>query len=237
MGRNSRNKLTEQFIAHSREMRESPAWRYLPDNARRILDRLELEHMHHGGAENGCLPCTYSDFVRAGLRRASISLAIRQAEALGFLEVTHRGGRAISDARWPSRYRLTYVLGGGKSTERTDDWKRIKTTQEALSALGLARDARNRDTQPTKGIKSRTIVKFKKPDAETELRREAQKRNSNATGAGRENGTPVSDAKTELPSISRPGGTSSANCGASQTDTSEASGQAWSAASRARACA
>src|SRR3954447_23862008 len=94
------------FVAHRREMRESAAWRNLPDNARRILDRLEVEHMRHGGAENGALPCTYSDFVAAGVRRASVSLAIRQCVALGFLVVTHRGGRSNAEYRNPSRYRL-----------------------------------------------------------------------------------------------------------------------------------
>jgi len=103
--RRKNNQISGQFVAHSRELRESAAWRALPDNARRILDRLELEHLRHGGAENGALPCTYSDFVAAGVRRASVSLAIRQCAALGFLEVTHRGGRSNAEYRNPSRYR------------------------------------------------------------------------------------------------------------------------------------
>jgi hypothetical protein len=48
-------------------MRSSPAWLALPDNARRVLDRLELEHMQHGGAENGVLVVTFDDFERHGI--------------------------------------------------------------------------------------------------------------------------------------------------------------------------
>jgi len=133
--RRKNNSITGQFIAHPRELRESSAWLALPDNARRILDRIEIEHMRHGGAENGALPCTYSDFVGHGIRRASVSLAIRQCTALGFLEITHRGGRSISEHRNPSRYRLTYINGRHTSAIRTDEWKRITTEQEAIAAL------------------------------------------------------------------------------------------------------
>jgi hypothetical protein len=41
-----RSAIAGAFVAHSLEMRSSPAWMALPDNARRVLDRLELEHMH-----------------------------------------------------------------------------------------------------------------------------------------------------------------------------------------------
>jgi hypothetical protein len=80
-------------------------------DARMVLDRLEVEHMLHGGAEIGNLACTYFDFEKAGIRRASIALAIRQCVAMGFAVVMEQGGRAISDVRWPSRYRLTHVPG------------------------------------------------------------------------------------------------------------------------------
>jgi hypothetical protein len=91
--------------------------------------------MRHGGAENGALPCTYSDFVGHGIRRASVSLALRQCTALGFLEITHRGGRSISEHRNPSRYRLTYINGRHTSAIRTDEWKRTPIKIRRLSAL------------------------------------------------------------------------------------------------------
>jgi hypothetical protein len=129
-----RNSIAESFISHRRSMRESFAWQFLPDNARRVLDRLELEHMRHGGAENGKLICTYSDFAKAGIRRASIALALRQCQALGFLECTRRGW-SISEFRTPSRYRLTYVFGRGEHGHPTDEWSRIKCAEDAREAL------------------------------------------------------------------------------------------------------
>src|SRR5215207_11211757 len=107
--RRKNNQISGQFVAHSRELRESAAWRALPDNARRVLDRLELEHMRHGGAENGSLPCTYADFERAGIRRASVALAIRQCVVLGYVQVTTQGYRGAQGFRQPSLYRLTYI--------------------------------------------------------------------------------------------------------------------------------
>jgi hypothetical protein len=169
------NSILKNFIAHSREFRESPAWRALPDNARRVLDRLELEHMRHAGSENGKLPCTYSDFVKAGVRRASVALALRQCVALGFVEITKRGGRSLSNVRRPSLYRLTYVFGRSAAGMPTDDWKRIKTIEEARLALQLA------TAEPKKpGRASGTPLR----SSET------------GTRAGREIGTPSLGAKS-----------------------------------------
>ncbi len=75
------------FIAHRLEMLESDAWAALPLAARRVLDRLEVEQANHGGKENGNLICTYGDFERFGIRRPSISAAIRLLEGVGLLEV------------------------------------------------------------------------------------------------------------------------------------------------------
>ena len=50
-----RNQIAGQFIAHPKQMVESPAWRALSLAARKALDRIEIEHMNHGGAENGKL--------------------------------------------------------------------------------------------------------------------------------------------------------------------------------------
>ena len=188
------------FILHTLEMRQSPAWVCLPDNARRVLDRLEVEHACHGGAENGKLVCTYSDFAKAGIRRASIALAVRQCVALGFLEVRVQGARSISNERWPSRYRLTYVLGVKGSPDPTHDWRRFETVEGAHAAAAMALSGRNLSTQ----VRS----KFKKPDAKTSLEPDA-KTLPDWGMAGRENAPPRPDAKTRHLSISRGGRTGS----------------------------
>jgi hypothetical protein len=135
MARRHKLNLTGPFVLHSLEMRESPAWRALSDNARRILDRIEVEHMAHGGAENGKLICTYDDFQNAGIRRKSISRAIRECVALGFLEITIQGGLKRADIRRPSNYRLTYVNGRGESPDPTHDWRNIATSEHAAAAI------------------------------------------------------------------------------------------------------
>lgn len=137
-----RLQIEGQFVAHRREMRESPAWGALTWNARQILDRLELEHMAHGGAENGKLICTYAQLVEAGMRGPSIAEAINICEALGFLEVTKRGAPSRSSYRSPSTYRLTYLNGrteAGDISMATDEWARIKTAGMAQSAVAAAR--------------------------------------------------------------------------------------------------
>ncbi|MBS7702668.1 hypothetical protein [Chelatococcus asaccharovorans] len=148
--RRRKNAIGSAFIAHKKEMRESFAWRYLPDNARRILDRLELEHLRHGGADNGFLKCTYSDFEEAGIRRASVALAIRQCVELGFAEITGQGQRSVSSFRAPSLYRLTYLNGWGRSMPPTDDWQRVTSDESAVAALTRASAARNFATQPVR---------------------------------------------------------------------------------------
>lgn len=106
--------------------------------------------MAHGGAENGSLPCTYPDIEKDGVRRASIALAIRQCVELGFAEVTRPGGRSISDIRLPSLYRLTYVVGRNKNDTPTDEWRRIRTDEDALHALARAAAGRRYTTQAAK---------------------------------------------------------------------------------------
>lgn len=142
------NAITGPFIIIRHEVKTSPAWRALPDNARRFLDRLEIEHMDHGRSENGNLICTYSDFQKAGIRRASIALAKEQCEALGFLKVTETGRRAAAEFRAPSRYRLTYVHGVRKNPDPTDEWKSIKDDAQAKLALAEVRMRRELAKKP-----------------------------------------------------------------------------------------
>lgn len=113
--------IAGQFIPHRVDMLESDAWASLSLAARRVLDRLEIEHAHNGGKENGNLVCTYKDFERFGIRRPSIAAAVRQVVAVGLVEVTHRGRGGNAEYRDPSRYRLTY-LATGKAAP-TDDWR------------------------------------------------------------------------------------------------------------------
>jgi hypothetical protein len=131
-----RNKLAEQWAAHRISMLESPAWQVLSLSARRVLDRLEIEHAHHGGRENGRLPVTFEQFCAYGIDRHAIAPAIRECGALGFLEVTEAGRGGNAEFRRPNRFRLTYIQG---NLPPTDEWREIKTIE---AAQALAIDAR-----------------------------------------------------------------------------------------------
>jgi hypothetical protein len=139
-----RNQIAGQFIVHPRQMIESPAWRALSLGARRALDRIELEHMSHGGAENGKLPVTYLDFEHTGVRRHSVAPAIRELAALGFIEIMRKGYHGAAELRAPSLYRLTYLRArdaGYKDATGSHDYLKIKTDEEAEKMAAVARRA------------------------------------------------------------------------------------------------
>src|SRR5439155_8307807 len=116
-----------QFIVHRADMRRAPAWRALSNNALRALLRLELEHLNHGGRDNGRLPVSYDDFQRSGIRRQSVAAAINELVVFGFIVITEVGRRGSADVRRPSIYRLTYLrtFENGEWQLPTDDWERI----------------------------------------------------------------------------------------------------------------
>lgn len=118
-------------------MLRSPAYRALSLSGHRVLARVEIELADHGGKDNGALPVTYADFIDYGLDRHAIGPAIRECQALGFIEVTERGRSGNGEFRKASKFRLTY-----KHTERghpTDEWERFEEHDEAQNAANAAR--------------------------------------------------------------------------------------------------
>jgi hypothetical protein len=132
-----RNKIAGQFSARTIKMMESVAFRVLSHSARRVLDRLEIEHAHHGGQDNGRLPVTFNDFVNFNIDRHAIAPAVREVEALGFARVTERGTAGNADFRSPNKFALTYRAT--KDAPASDDWNRIKTIEEAQAVARAAR--------------------------------------------------------------------------------------------------
>ena len=126
-------------------MLESPAHRVLSLSARRVLDRLEIELYRHGGKpeENGRLASTYDHFVEFGIERHAIGPAIREAVALGFVQITRRGCAGNAGYRQPTWYRLTY-RHSGSDKRTTDDWRKIETIEQAEIIAKAARIPRSR---------------------------------------------------------------------------------------------
>jgi len=115
-----------RWVWHTADMRNTEKWLRMPLTCRRLLDRIELEHMAHNGQENGRLNVAYSQFVQWNISRRSIPAAIRYAENAGFLEVMKRGYH-VKDTT--NEYRLTYVAtrervrGVYEWSAPTNEWK------------------------------------------------------------------------------------------------------------------
>lgn len=119
------------WVPHRLEMLISPAWRARPIAVNRIIDRLEEEHLRHGGLNNGELYVSYAQFQQAGVSRRVVKAALECGRDLGFIQIRQEGeGRG--DVRPPNAYRLTF-LPAGKSVP-TDDWKSIGEDRAAAIA-------------------------------------------------------------------------------------------------------
>lgn len=164
----------KSWIWMTREMHESPAWLAMPLAARKIIDRLIVEHLAHAGTENGNLISTYSDFEKFEIRRMSIRPAIIAAEVLGFIDVVKRGGSAYAEMRNPSIYSLAWLYRKD-GTPPADRWKTFKTVADARKAVHAA--------LATRGRKSRHP---KKQNASSENATSASSENATSRGKSRE---------------------------------------------------
>jgi hypothetical protein len=116
------NRPPSAFVWQTREMLESVAWRSLPSAARKVLDRLLIEHMGHGGNENGNLICTHDQISAYGVRRPSIANAVRALEYFGFVRTAK--GVAFKGEHLPTRYRITW-LPTPDCAPATNEWQGI----------------------------------------------------------------------------------------------------------------
>jgi hypothetical protein len=131
--------IDEPFIMLRLSMLVSPAFMVLSLAARRVLARIEIEHMQHGGQENGNLQVTYDQFEDYGIPRHSIGPAIRELEALGLIEITEHGRAGNREYRRPSKYRLTYCAAKGAMGNGTHEWRGITMVEQAKKAAASAR--------------------------------------------------------------------------------------------------
>lgn len=140
MKRRRNNLISGQFSARLTEMLASPAYRVLSRAAHMILARIEIEHGNHGGNDNGRLPVTFDDFEQYGVERHAIAPALREVEALGFIEITERGRQGQANRRRPNYYRLTYrPLPTDAKGDGTHEWRRFQAIDAAKMAAKKAR--------------------------------------------------------------------------------------------------
>jgi hypothetical protein len=116
------------FVWLTPEIIASPAFRALDLGAMHVFFRICLEHMAHGGKDNGRLPVTFSNFVAFGVRREFVARSIEIAQTMGFIEKVDAGRRAIGDFKGrAARYRLTWL--GVRDPQNgdlpaTNEWKK-----------------------------------------------------------------------------------------------------------------
>lgn len=146
-----RSKISGQFSYHLIEMLESPAYRVLSLSARRVLDRIEIELAHHGGADNGRLPVTFDNFQSYGIDRQAIAPAIREVVALGFVEITERGRAGNAEWRKPNLFRLTYRQARGFHGDGSHEWRKFNTLQDATLVARAAREAKSAKQNSSRG--------------------------------------------------------------------------------------
>lgn len=132
-----------QWAGRLVEMLESPAYRALSLSAIRVINRIEIELAHHGGQDNGRLPVTFDDFEQYGIHRHAIAPAIREAQALGFIEVTERGRAGSANRRAPNRFRLTFRPTKGARNDGTHEWRKIETSEQAAILAKQSRLAKS----------------------------------------------------------------------------------------------
>ncbi len=110
----SSKKATEPFVMLPRSLLSSTAWQSLNINARRFIDFLMLEHMRHGGQENGHLLAPRRQLYAFGIGAHYVSNAIDEADRLGLVDCKRGVGRR------PSHYALTWlpVKGADAPTHR-----------------------------------------------------------------------------------------------------------------------
>src|SRR5277367_6135208 len=126
-----RNQIAGQFAPRPIAMLESPSYQVLTLAAHKALSRLEIEHAHHGGKDNGRLPCTYQHFEEYRVHKNMIAPAIRELVALGFVEITQQGRGGNAEFRLPTLYRLTYRNAVGQTGDGTHDYLKVGTITEA----------------------------------------------------------------------------------------------------------
>lgn len=113
----------EAFVGEPMSLLESPAYRALNFPALKILGFLKLEHVRHGGAENGRLVAPYRQLERLGITARGVGPALRMLEAFGLVRVTSDGSR-LGGRPNAATYALTWLPTCDGSAP-TADYKRV----------------------------------------------------------------------------------------------------------------
>jgi hypothetical protein len=132
-------KHAEPFIKLPLKLLTSRAWHALGPNAKRLIEFLMIEHLRHGGRRNGHLLAPRRQ-LEEGISEHLVSGAIKEAEALGFVDCTRGVGRC------PSVYTLTWL----PLSDGSEPSNRYLECDDAAAAVMAARKASKRRISPKK---------------------------------------------------------------------------------------
>lgn len=122
-GRAKRWKFEEGFVGEPMSLLESPAYRALNFPALKILGFLKLEHVRHGGQENGRLLAPYRQLEALSISARHVKPALAMLEALGIIRVTSDGSR-LGGRPNAATYALTW-LPTCDGELPTEDYRRV----------------------------------------------------------------------------------------------------------------
>lgn len=117
------------WMAITRELLESAAYRSLSVNARKALDRLIIEHIGHGRVMNGRLIVTHDQFIEYGTTGEYVADAIDELQYKGLLK--SKKGRAGNGTAHPTIYTLTFD-GSHDGIAATNEWKKFTMAEARL---------------------------------------------------------------------------------------------------------
>lgn len=107
-GRAKRWKFEEAFVGEPMSLLESPGYQALNFPAFKILAFLKLEHVRHGGVENGRLMAPHRQLQALGISPRKIKPALAMLEAFGIVRCTS-GGERLGGRPNAATYALTWL--------------------------------------------------------------------------------------------------------------------------------
>lgn len=122
-GRAKRWKFEEAFVGEPISLLESPGYQALNFPAFKILAFLKLEHVRHGGAENGRLLAPHRQLQALGISPRHIKPALAMLEAFGVIRCTTDGMR-LGGRPNAATYALTW-LPTSDGQLPTEDYRKV----------------------------------------------------------------------------------------------------------------
>ena len=112
----------EQFVWLTRKLLESDAWRSQTIHTYRLIHFLLLEHLRHGGQENGRLKAPYRQLYAFGIGARFAVQAIAHAEGLGLIVCNKAGMRTVTT------FRLTWYRDRD-GQPATNEWQQYRNLE------------------------------------------------------------------------------------------------------------